>query len=88
MACPVNAAPNIFRAGGHNEDMGKKRKNKGGAQALHVDMVSANEYTGFVQHIKLPHYVDFQAELSLIRELRKNRSRKSEDEAQTSGEQA
>ena len=51
MACPVNVAPNIFCAGGHNEDMGKKRKNKGGAQALHADMVSANEYTGFVQHI-------------------------------------
>ena len=52
---------------------------------LHGDNVDAS---GFVQHIKLPHYVDFQAELSLIRELRKNRSRKSEDEAQTSGEQA
>ena len=52
---------------------------------LHGDNVDAS---GFVQHIKLPHYVDFQAELSLIRELRKNRSRKSEDEAQISGEQA
>ena len=51
MACPVNAAQNIFCAGGHNADMGKKRKNKGGAQALHAGMVSANEYTGFVQHI-------------------------------------
>lgn len=34
---------------------------------LHGDNVDAS---GFVQHIKLPHYVDFQAELSLIRELR------------------
>ena len=39
---------------------------------LHGDSVDAS---GFVQHIKLPHYVDFQAELSLIRELRsKNRN--------------
>jgi alpha-D-ribose 1-methylphosphonate 5-triphosphate synthase subunit PhnI len=25
---------------------------------------------GFVQHLKLPHYVDFQAELELVRRLR------------------
>jgi len=25
-----------------------------------------------VQHLKLPHYVDFQAELNLIRRLRQN----------------
>lgn len=34
----------------------------------HTDNVEAS---GFVQHLKLPHYVDFQAELSLIRTLRK-----------------
>ena len=26
--------------------------------------------TGFVEHLKLPHYVDFQAELDLVRRLR------------------
>ena len=26
--------------------------------------------TGFVEHLKLPHYVDFQAELGLVRQLR------------------
>ncbi len=34
---------------------------------LHSDNVEAQ---GFVQHLKLPHYVDFQAELQLIRGLR------------------
>jgi alpha-D-ribose 1-methylphosphonate 5-triphosphate synthase subunit PhnI len=34
----------------------------------HADNVQA---TGFVEHLKLPHYVDFQAELALLRELRK-----------------
>ena len=34
----------------------------------HCDNVEA---TGFVEHLKLPHYVDFQAELALVRELRK-----------------
>ena len=26
--------------------------------------------TGFVEHLKLPHYVDFQAELVLLRQFR------------------
>ena len=34
----------------------------------HSDNVEAS---GFVQHLKLPHYVDFQAELELIRKLRR-----------------
>jgi alpha-D-ribose 1-methylphosphonate 5-triphosphate synthase subunit PhnI len=29
------------------------------------------EASGFVQHLKLPHYVDFQAELELLRKMRK-----------------
>ncbi len=33
----------------------------------HSDNVEAS---GFVQHIKLPHYVDFQAELSMLRRMR------------------
>src|SRR5262249_13718367 len=33
----------------------------------HVDNVEAS---GLVQHLKLPHYVDFQAELQLLRQLR------------------
>ena len=28
------------------------------------------EASGFVQHLKLPHYVDFQSELGLLRKLR------------------
>jgi len=27
--------------------------------------------TGFVEHLKLPHYVDFQSELGLLRKLRR-----------------
>jgi len=34
----------------------------------HADNVEAS---GFVQHLKLPHYVDFQAELDVIRRLRR-----------------
>jgi len=35
-------------------------------------MVTGNpSSSGFVQHLKLPHYVDFQSELALVRGLRK-----------------
>jgi len=33
----------------------------------HSDSVEAS---GFVQHLKLPHYVDFQSELVVVRTLR------------------
>jgi alpha-D-ribose 1-methylphosphonate 5-triphosphate synthase subunit PhnI len=33
----------------------------------HADNIQA---TGFLEHIKLPHYVDFQAELEMVRKLR------------------
>ncbi|MBC7165535.1 MAG: carbon-phosphorus lyase complex subunit PhnI [Roseovarius sp.] len=35
---------------------------------MHSDNIQA---TGFLEHIKLPHYVDFQSELELIRKLRR-----------------
>jgi alpha-D-ribose 1-methylphosphonate 5-triphosphate synthase subunit PhnI len=34
----------------------------------HCDNVQS---TGFVEHLKLPHYVDFQAELGLVRQMRR-----------------
>ena len=45
----------------------------------HGDNVQA---TGFVEHLKLPHYVDFQAELDLVRRLRaEHAARAGEEEA-------
>ena len=41
----------------------------------HSDNIQA---TGFVEHIKLPHYVDFQSELELVRRLRSNALRDQE----------
>jgi alpha-D-ribose 1-methylphosphonate 5-triphosphate synthase subunit PhnI len=47
----------------------------------HSDNVQA---TGFVEHLKLPHYVDFQAELDLVRRMRAEyeaaKSRKDSDD--------
>jgi alpha-D-ribose 1-methylphosphonate 5-triphosphate synthase subunit PhnI len=44
----------------------------------HSDNVQA---TGFVEHLKLPHYVDFQAELALLREMRREFTAKDTLEA-------
>jgi alpha-D-ribose 1-methylphosphonate 5-triphosphate synthase subunit PhnI len=40
----------------------------------HADNVEAS---GFVQHLKLPHYVDFQSELNLIRRIRADTTREA-----------
>ncbi|MCX5513197.1 carbon-phosphorus lyase complex subunit PhnI [Kaistia algarum] len=46
----------------------------------HCDNVQA---TGFVEHLKLPHYVDFQAELGLVRQMRADyASRRQEAEGE------
>ncbi|WP_062011929.1 carbon-phosphorus lyase complex subunit PhnI [Aureimonas sp. AU4] len=44
----------------------------------HCDNVAA---TGFVEHLKLPHYVDFQAELDLLRTINSEREASREREA-------
>ncbi|QGZ63941.1 carbon-phosphorus lyase complex subunit PhnI [Paraburkholderia acidisoli] len=44
----------------------------------HSDNVEAS---GFVQHLKLPHYVDFQAELELVRKLRARHAADTQGEA-------
>lgn len=45
----------------------------------HSDNVEAS---GFVQHLKLPHYVDFQSELQLIRSLRKRHDEEHQEAAE------
>ena len=46
-----------------------------GAPAQDIEFVLAHadniQATGFLEHIKLPHYVDFQSELELVRKLRR-----------------
>jgi alpha-D-ribose 1-methylphosphonate 5-triphosphate synthase subunit PhnI len=43
----------------------------------HSDNVQA---TGFVEHLKLPHYVDFQAELDLVRRMRAEAEGRARDD--------
>lgn len=48
----------------------------------HSDNVQA---TGFVEHLKLPHYVDFQAELDLVRRMRAEQSDAGEAHQEAAG---
>ncbi|UMB79075.1 carbon-phosphorus lyase complex subunit PhnI [Dickeya fangzhongdai] len=45
----------------------------------HADNVEA---AGFVSHLKLPHYVDFQAELALLRQLRQSPQEERDEHAE------
>ena len=45
----------------------------------HCDNVEAS---GFVQHLKLPHYVDFQSELDVVRRIRASRARQRPEAAE------
>lgn len=45
----------------------------------HADNVEAS---GFVQHLKLPHYVDFQSELDVIRRIRAARAQRKPEAAE------
>ena len=48
----------------------------------HADNVEA---AGFVEHLKLPHYVDFQGELELIRRIRREREERLAQEQNAKG---
>ncbi len=50
----------------------------------HSDNVQA---TGFVEHLKLPHYVDFQAELALLRAEWDDRRAKAEGDGENASPQ-
>jgi alpha-D-ribose 1-methylphosphonate 5-triphosphate synthase subunit PhnI len=62
------------------EEFGEERKGPAQDEEFvlsHSDNVQA---TGFVEHLKLPHYVDFQAELGLIRQLRREHAEREADQ--------
>ncbi|MEA3088189.1 MAG: alpha-D-ribose 1-methylphosphonate 5-triphosphate synthase subunit PhnI [Paraburkholderia sp.] len=50
----------------------------------HSDSVEAS---GFVQHLKLPHYVDFQSELELVRRLREQHAAADKHQGQDQDQQ-
>lgn len=51
----------------------------------HADSLEAS---GFVQHLKLPHYVDFQSELELVRKLRAAHAQERQNDRQMEDDRA
>ena len=66
-AMSMSLVDRALRAAELGEDAGAPAQDQEFVLA-HADNVQA---TGFVEHLKLPHYVDFQAELGLVRQLRR-----------------
>ena len=63
------------------DEFGEERKGPAQDEEFvlsHSDNVQA---TGFVEHLKLPHYVDFQAELGAVAPVAGARARTSRGEA-------
>jgi alpha-D-ribose 1-methylphosphonate 5-triphosphate synthase subunit PhnI len=53
------------------EELGEKIESPAQMQEFVLSHSDSLEASGFVQHLKLPHYVDFQSELELVRKMRK-----------------
>jgi alpha-D-ribose 1-methylphosphonate 5-triphosphate synthase subunit PhnI len=52
------------------EELGEAIQSPAQMQEFVLSHSDSLEASGFVQHLKLPHYVDFQAELALVRQMR------------------
>jgi len=52
------------------EEVGEAIESPAQMQEFVLSHSDSLEASGFVQHLKLPHYVDFQAELELVRKMR------------------
>ena len=55
------------------EELGEAAEAPAQMQEFVLSHSDCLEASGFVQHLKLPHYVDFQAELELVRRMRAER---------------
>ena len=52
------------------EELGERVTSPAQMQEFVLSHSDSLEASGFVQHLKLPHYVDFQSELNLVRQMR------------------
>jgi alpha-D-ribose 1-methylphosphonate 5-triphosphate synthase subunit PhnI len=53
------------------DEFGEERKGPAQDEEFVLSHSDNVQSTGFVEHLKLPHYVDFQAEISFLRQLRR-----------------
>jgi alpha-D-ribose 1-methylphosphonate 5-triphosphate synthase subunit PhnI len=62
------------------DELGESVESPAQMQEFVLSHSDSLEASGFVQHLKLPHYVDFQAELDLVRRMRAAPAAKDDDE--------
>ncbi len=61
------------------EELGEAIESPAQMQEFVLSHSDSLEASGFVQHLKLPHYVDFQAELELVRKMRAQAAAQNHD---------
>ncbi|MCA8930030.1 MAG: carbon-phosphorus lyase complex subunit PhnI [Alphaproteobacteria bacterium] len=64
------------------EEFGEEAKHPAQDQEFVLSHSDNVEASGFVQHLKLPHYVDFQSELELLRRLRREMTEERQEAAE------
>ena len=64
------------------EELGEAIESPAQMQEFVLSHSDSLEASGFVQHLKLPHYVDFQSELELVRKMRASHTRTDAPEDQ------
>lgn len=62
-------------------ELGEERKAPAQDEEFVLSHSDNVEATGFVEHLKLPHYVDFQSELELVRKMREEHAKREHPEA-------
>ena len=63
------------------EELGEAVESPAQMQEFVLSHSDSLEASGFVQHLKLPHYVDFQSELELVRKMRREIASQAADSA-------
>ncbi|MBK8065015.1 MAG: carbon-phosphorus lyase complex subunit PhnI [Betaproteobacteria bacterium] len=75
-AMAMSLVDRALRAG----ELGEAAESPAQMQEFVLSHSDSLEASGFVQHLKLPHYVDFQAELELVRRMRAGLQAAGEEE--------
>lgn len=77
-AMAMSLVDRALRAG----ELGEEAKGPAQDQEFVLSHCDNLQATGFVEHLKLPHYVDFQAELELVRRMRAEHAVRRDGEAE------
>ena len=63
----------------HARELGEALESPAQMEEFVLSHSDSLEASGFVQHLKLPHYVDFQSELELVRRMRREHAARGDE---------